>query len=67
MFCAAKYDYISISFKAWDRGNQWLDDSIERKHRVTFCSTVRSWHLASQKGSLTALTRCPLVQGEWNA
>lgn len=33
MHFAAKYGYISISSKLWERGIQWLADSIKRKHR----------------------------------
>lgn len=38
IFCAAKYDYISISSEPWDRGIQWQADGVKKKknHRGTF-------------------------------
>lgn len=49
MHFAAKYGYVSISSKPWDRGIQWLADSIERKHRDTSLLHHKTVALASQK------------------
>lgn len=40
---------------------------LKANTRAPLQSTVRSRHLPNQKWSLTALTRCPLVQGERKA